>query len=65
LFWRLTAPGKYQGATSVTLGALDDRSGVKLLKEWFIDRKPEGYAFAGERQCITEAEALAMLAGTS
>lgn len=61
LFWRLTAEGKYQGTTSVNLGALDDKSGITLLKEWFIDRKPDGYAFAGERQCITEAEAFSTL----
>jgi len=61
LFWRLTAEGKYQGTTSVALGALDDRSGVTITKEWFIDRKPNGYAFEGERECVTEAEAFAML----
>jgi hypothetical protein len=61
LFWRLTAEGKYQGTTSVTLGALDDKSGVTVIKEWFIDRKPDCYAMAGERECVTEAEALAML----
>lgn len=61
LFWRMTAEGPYKGTTSVTLGSLDDRSGVTLVKEWFIDRKPEGYAMAGERECITEAAALAML----
>lgn len=61
LFWRLTAEGKYQGTTSVTLGCLDDMSGVQLVKEWFIDRKPDAYAFTGQRACVTEAEALAML----
>ena len=61
LFWRMTAEGPYKGTTSVTLGSLDDRSGVTLVKEWFIDRKPDGYAMAGERECITEAAALAML----
>ena len=61
LFWRLTAEGKYQGTTSVTLGSLEDRSGVTLATEWFFDRKPEGYAFAGERKCVTEAEAFAIL----
>lgn len=61
LFWRLTAEGKYQGVTSVTLGALDDRSGVNVVKEWFYDRKPDAYDFAGERECISEAEAMAML----
>jgi hypothetical protein len=65
LFWRLTAEGKYQGTTSVCLGALDDKSGVNLVKEWFIDRKPDCYALEGSdgRECITEAQAVAMLEG--
>lgn len=62
LFWRMTAEGKYQGTTSVLLGSLDDKTGVKLAKEWFIDRKPDAYSFAGEREHITEAEAFAILA---
>ncbi len=62
LFWRLTAEGKYQGTTSVSLGSLDDKTGVRLIKEWFIDQKPDAYALAGERECITQAQALAMLA---
>ena len=61
LFWRLTAEGKYQGTTSVTLGCLDDKTGVTLVKEWFIDKKPDAYTLAGDRECITEAEAFAML----
>ena len=61
LFWRITAAGKYHGTTSVSLGSLDDTSGVTLIKEWFIDKKPEAYTLAGERECITEAQAFAML----
>lgn len=61
LFWRLTAEGKYQGTTSVSLGCLDDKTGVRLIKEWFIDKKPDAYSLAGERECITEAEAFAVL----
>ncbi len=60
LFWRITT-GKYKGLTSVTLGTLDDQEGLPLSREWFIDRKPEVYAFAGERECVTEDAALAML----
>lgn len=63
LFYRLTAEGKYQGMTSVSLGTLDDPSGITITKEWFIDRKPEAYALAGERTRITEAEVMAMFGG--
>ena len=65
LFWRITAAGKYHGTTSVTLGCLDDKTGVTVVKEWFIDNKPDAYALAGQRECVTEAEALAMLEGAS
>ena len=63
LFWRMTLEGPYQGVSTVALGALDDRTGVTISKEWFIDRKPEAYAIVGERRCITEAEAIAMVEG--
>ena len=61
LYYRLTAPGKYHGALSIALGALDDTSGITVTKEWFIDRKPSAYALAGEHQLFTEAQALGML----
>ncbi|HMR11168.1 MAG TPA: GFA family protein, partial [Polyangiaceae bacterium] len=65
LFYRLTAEGKYHGVTSVSLGSLDDQSGISLSKEWFIDKKPAAYSFEGDRQRITEAEVFAMFSGAS
>ncbi|MBT8494829.1 MAG: GFA family protein [Deltaproteobacteria bacterium] len=63
LFYRVTAEGKHQGVTSVSFGCLDDQSDVSLTKEWFIDKKPEAYGYAGERKTVTEAEVLAMFGG--
>lgn len=63
LFYRVTAEGKYHGATSISLGALDDQSGICLTREWFIDRKPDAYALEGDRERITEAEVMAMFGG--
>jgi hypothetical protein len=63
LFYRLTADGKFKGVTSVSLGILDDSSGITLTKEWFIDKKPDAYSLEGDRKKITEAEAFAMFAG--
>ena len=63
LFYRLTADGKYQGMTSVSLGSLDDPSGITLTKEWFIDKKPDAYTLAGDRKKVTEAEVFAMFSG--
>lgn len=64
LFYRITQEGEHQGVLSVSLGCLDDASGLTVNKEWFIDKKPNGYALAGDHQTITEAEAFAMFAGT-
>ena len=61
LFYRLLAPGPYQGFTSIAFGILDEREGIELTREWFYDNKPRAYTFAGERARVTEAEALAML----
>jgi hypothetical protein len=65
LFYRITAKGPHEGVTAIAFGALDDPSGLPLDAEWFIDRKPEGYAFAGEHKQLTEAEAMAMFTSAS
>lgn len=65
LFYRITAEGPHHGAGSVSLGALDDGNGLSLTKEWFIDKKPDTYELAGERDCITEAQAFAMFGAGS
>lgn len=65
LFYRITAEGPHQGVMAIAFGLLDDPSGLPLELEWFIDRKPDAYAFAGERKQLTEAEAMAMFTGSS
>lgn len=62
LFYRMTMPGPMQGECHVGLGCFDDPSGIALTGEIFIDKKPEGYAFAGETHKMTEAEVMAMFA---
>ncbi|RVT81960.1 GFA family protein [Rhodobacteraceae bacterium CCMM004] len=61
LFWRLTAPGPMQGLLSLSAGSLDSLAGLALTYECYIDSKPEGHAFAGERPRMTEAEVLEMV----
>jgi len=63
LFYRITADGPHHGVTTVAYGALDDPSGIQVTTEWFHDRKPDGYALAGDTKQITEAQAMAMFAG--
>ena len=65
LFYRITAPGKYQGMLSLAFGTLDDQTGFTMDKEWFFDKKPDAYTLEGERKRVTEAEAFAMFSGAS
>lgn len=62
LFYRVTAQGPMKGTCHVGLGSFDDPAGVALTGEIFIDRKPDGYAFAGDTKKMTEAEVMAMFA---
>lgn len=58
LFWRLTAPGSMQGMLSLSVGALDDMTGMKFTSEVYVDAKPKSHSFAGKRKKMTEAEVL-------
>ena len=62
LFYRVTADGPMKGDLHIGLGLLDDASGIEMTEEIFIDEKPDGYAFAGERKTMTGAEVFAMFA---
>jgi len=64
LFYRITAPGKHQGALHLAFGTLDDQRGFDLRLEYFIDKKPEAYTLAGERKTLTEAEVFALFGGS-
>jgi hypothetical protein len=45
----------------MSVGAFDDASPFRLVREIFIDRKPDGYALAGDHPRWTEAETFARL----
>ncbi|KUJ78115.1 aldehyde-activating protein [Ruegeria marisrubri] len=62
LWYRVTAPGAMHGQTQMAAGLFDNAAGGELKLELFIDKKPEGYAFEGERRQMTEAEFTAMYA---
>jgi hypothetical protein len=57
LFYFLRPTSMY----AMCVGAFDDPSSFKLVREIFIDRKPAGYAFAGDHERWTEAETFARL----
>lgn len=62
LFYRVTQEGPMQGELHMSLGILDDASGVRMTEEIFIDEKPDAYAFAGDTKKLTSAEVFALYA---
>ncbi|MEO1207272.1 MAG: GFA family protein [Pseudomonadota bacterium] len=60
LFWR--APS--MGFTAVMAGSLDDEQHLKLTKQIFIDHKAPYFSFANETENLTEAQVIALFAGT-
>ena len=44
------------GAPSVALGSLDDTGGMNVAMQFFIDKKPDGFALANETKTMTEAQ---------
>lgn len=61
IYYRITAPGPMNGIHHVGIGTLDNTDGINLTGEIFIDKKPAGYEFAGDREKFTEAEFMAMI----
>lgn len=59
LWYRITAPGDIHGQTNMAAGLFDNAGGDPLDLEFFIDQKPEGYAFAGSHRKMTEADVMA------
>ncbi|MEX0320035.1 MAG: GFA family protein [Ruegeria sp.] len=62
LWYRITLPGEMHGQTQMAAGLFENAGGNDLKLELFIDKKPDGYAFEGERRQMTEAEVMAMYA---
>jgi hypothetical protein len=58
LFYYLIPKGDY----ILSAGALDDRDGLELVSQIFIDEKPDWYAFANEVETLTGAEMFARVA---
>jgi hypothetical protein len=57
LFYFLKPTSTY----TMSVGAFDDQAPFRLVREIFIDKKPGGYAFAGDHERWTEAETFARL----
>lgn len=61
LWYRLTQPDAATADYYLSVGSLDDASGLPLTREIYIDTKPDGYAFAGTHSRLTGAEFEALL----
>lgn len=60
LYWRL----RDGGIEMLSVGALDDQSGLTMAEEVFVDAQPGHYRFAGEgRRRLTGTELMQMLSG--
>lgn len=55
LFYRVLKLDSHE----MCIGSFDDKHGITMTGEIFIDRKPDAYAFAGDHARLTEAETLA------
>jgi len=62
LWYRMTADGSMHGQNQVAAGLFENAGGLSPKLELYIDKKPMGYAFEGERRTMTEAEVVAMYA---
>jgi hypothetical protein len=60
LWYKVTLPGHER--YSVAAGLFDNAGGFKLAKEIYIDRKPEGFDFAGAHSTETKSEVEARFA---
>lgn len=54
LFYRIRKMESHE----MCVGAFDDKEGFILTSEIFIDKKPDGYAFAGDHPRLTQKETL-------
>ena len=61
LFYRLLNSDEYE----MCVGTFDETEHFVLTSEIFVDRKPAGYALAGDHPRLTEAETLAKFSAAS
>lgn len=61
LWYKLTIEGTENEPYQLSAGLFDNAADLDLMLEVYIDKKPSGYAFAGERKQMTEAEVLKMV----
>ncbi len=60
--WYKMTEGPMKGALGLSVGLLDDTDDMKLVREFYVDRKNCVYEFPEDRIQMTEAEVIAMFA---
>lgn len=60
MYYRITAPGPYEGVYHLGVGTLDSCDDMRLSEQLFIDQKPNGYSFAEKTHNLTQAQFEAM-----
>lgn len=55
LFYRV----KHDGSYGLSAGLFDDAAGRGLTQEYYVDKKPAGWAFAGDHKRMNTGETLA------
>ena len=61
LWYRAT--GRQDAHYALALGLFDDTTGFEITHEIYIDRKPDGYALAGEHARLTAEETMKKYSG--
>ena len=59
LWYRVTAEGPHKGGYELPIGLLDDANGLRMTHEIFFDLKPDAFAYAGEREHLSQAQVMA------
>lgn len=62
LWFKITENGPMNGQHQMAAGLFENAGGGDLKLELNIERKPQGYAFAGERRQLTHAQEMALRA---
>jgi hypothetical protein len=57
IYYKVTAPGKYDGQYYMCAGGFDDWKGLELTREAYIDHKPPGFCFQTKADHITFTKA--------
>lgn len=63
LWYRVTTPSDTPHPYEISIGLLDDTSGLTLTREIYVDEKAEVVNFSGESETLTTAECIALYAG--